>query len=70
MGCVVDAEKKVPERIVRHAELELLMFACHWWNVRLLTGAIVPPGVRQLSVFATAPSSHGLWWAQQAELGG
>ena len=59
MECVVDAENKLPQRIVQFAELELLMFAYHWRNDRLLAGAIVPPGVRQLSSFAAAPSSHG-----------
>ncbi len=68
MGWVVDAENKLPQGIVQYAELELLMLACHWRNVRLLAGAIVPPGVRQLSAFAAAPSSHGFRRAQQAEL--
>ena len=68
MGCVVDAENKLPQRIVRHAELDLLVFECHWRKVRLLAGAIVAPGVRQLSAFAATPPSHGFRGPQQTEL--
>ena len=32
----IDADDELPQRIVRHAEFELLALAGDWWNVRPL----------------------------------
>ena len=42
----IDADDELPQRIVRHAEFELLALAGDWWNVRPLPEQIVFPGAR------------------------